>query len=325
MTRTKASTAPLCAACSAEQTRQPAVICLDCTLDTETRLRNTRSLLGNLRHTAARLDRVERPAGRAGEQPEDRDDRGRLLPLSAAAAPSPVDFGAAQAADDVRHTITKWATMLELERFPRPPRCPHRSCRDRAIPVHGPLCAQGATRADVDATHADAALWLADRMDTARTMPWAAQLVDDLARATGRGWAKVDRPADRWLAGHCEAQLQDATGNWATCGEALYARITETEIACPRCRTKVDVSDRREQMIRQSADFLVTATEAARALTSIDREVTPQRIWLWTHRGLVQAVDTRPQGGRQVPVYRLGDLRDTLHRITYGITPTRSA
>lgn len=139
----------------------------------------------------------------------------------------------------------------------------------------------------------DASRWLMCRVEPIARVPWAPDALG-LVRAANRGWRLVDHPPERVFAGPC-----------GLCGEDLYATPGEPVVVCSACRTPEDVEERRAFLLAKVDDQLVTATEMARALTTLGQPVTPERIRQWKHRGRILARGSNLAG---VPVYRVGDV-----------------
>lgn len=139
----------------------------------------------------------------------------------------------------------------------------------------------------------DATRWLMCRVEPLARVPWGPDALD-LVRVAARGWRLVDHPPERIFAGPC-----------GLCGEDLYATPGEPVVVCGACRTPEDVEERRAFLLAKVDDQLVTATEMARALTTLGQPVTPERIRQWKHRGRILARGSNLAG---VPVYRVGDV-----------------
>lgn len=124
----------------------------------------------------------------------------------------------------------------------------------------------------------------------------------------------VDRPPDRWYAGKC-SQTDDDTG--ARCEAELYATAETGKLHCPTCGTEHDVAKRRDFLLAEAKDYLVTATEAAGALMawtdydgSEDRLV--DRIRKWATRDRLEVRGHVEVAGRDRGLYRLGDVQDLM-------------
>jgi hypothetical protein len=129
----------------------------------------------------------------------------------------------------------------------------------------------------------------------------------------------VDRPADKWYAGKCSTTTMGDPDNPSvgSCGVELYAREDRGWIDCPGCGVRHDVAERREFLLIEARDYLVTATEAARALlawTDYDGTETKlmDRIRKWRDRESLDVADVTSLQGRDRHLYRLGDIQDLL-------------
>lgn len=166
---------------------------------------------------------------------------------------------------------------------------------------------------------AQAAYWLLgavayDHRNRLNTFIDAGTMLTDLSRLVDRIDSIIDRPKhmDAWFAGTCSAPLPDDAGD---CPQVLYAEPGASVITCRRCRTHHDVAWRRETLLAHANDTLVTATEAARAitvLTDYDRGETRlvRRISGWQSGGRIEVRGHVDQSGKPRPLYRLGDILD---------------
>ncbi len=339
MTTTQPDHAVPCAHCGTDQLQDIAVTCGTCANQLAADLRTVPQLLGMLRDTAARLDRIDRPTGNDDDIRRTLDAR---YALTAAATPSPIGLGAADTALEVRRTVIRWTQQLiDVAVPPRLPECAHPTCEDPW--TVGPSCEvmhraveRHARRAEVRRGLADdPARWLADRTELIRRQAWAAQCATEIARITTRAWALVDRPPETWFAGICDTTHEDPNhpGTTYACGWELRPRLTEATTRCPGCGTTHNVHTQRARLIARMADTLVTATDAARALSTPDRPITGDMIRSWRHRGHLEPAtitdpdtgSTRPaydHAGR--PLYRLGDVQTIDNRLRWGDTTSSS-
>lgn len=136
--------------------------------------------------------------------------------------------------------------------------------------------------------------WLLWRVDGIAAHPWAAETLHTLQRINDRALLVIDRPPERTFAGPCDE-----------CGRDLYASAGRATVECRACGLTYDLTARREWLLHAVDDQLATATEIARALTSLDMPVTSERIWQWRHR---ERIEQRGTDRRQRPLYRVGDV-----------------
>lgn len=136
--------------------------------------------------------------------------------------------------------------------------------------------------------------WLSWRTDGITAQPWAVDALRQLTAATARAVSVIDRPPSRTYAGPCESCTRD-----------LYATAGRRDVTCRDCGITYDLAARREYLLRAVDDRLATATEIARALTSLELPVTTDRIWQWKHR---ERIDVRGHDQRGHPLYRVGDI-----------------
>lgn len=161
-----ASTEPTCpvrhrdGACS-QPTRDGAV-CPDCWRDAEARIRTIPGLLGDLRVTISRQDRVTSSSGGSG---------GRHAPL-------PLNPDAVWRRDQLATAVRTWAPRVAAAATPPWPGVP--------FVLPDPLVAPTDPGA--------AAWWIATHLAPLRGLPWAPELVDDIDRAMRAAERVIDRP-----------------------------------------------------------------------------------------------------------------------------------
>lgn len=141
---------------------------------------------------------------------------------------------------------------------------------------------------------------------------WAPEFLDEMLDNERRMRKLVDRPADRWYAGKCS--IGDDEDH---CTAELYALAGAATITCPVCEYVHDVAARRDFLLAEARAYLVTATEAARALiswTDYDGTETKlvDRIRKWRDRDQLEVADVTSLNGRDRHLYRLGDVQDLL-------------
>jgi len=150
--------------------------------------------------------------------------------------------------------------------------------------------------------------WLAVRVEGMAGHAELAEIAQDLVDHEHRAWRVIDRPPELSYAGQCDL-----------CGAHLYA-VTGTPVTtCSGCGRSHDVAMRRAALLQAASDRLVTAREAATALTTLEMPVTMERIRQWVHRRRLLVRGHTPDRHR---LYRLGDIIDLL---TAEITRTQTA
>lgn len=147
---------------------------------------------------------------------------------------------------------------------------------------------------------------------TAVQAEWAAEFYDEMLFNENRLRKLIDRPVDRWYAGKCSVGDDDVH-----CKSELYAVAGAKTIACPGCGFEHDVAYRREVLLKEAEQTLVTATEAAQALmswTDYDGTETKlvDRIGKWRDRDKLEVRDVTSLNGRDRHLYLLGDIIDLL-------------
>ena len=153
--------------------------------------------------------------------------------------------------------------------------------------------------------------WLTTRIEHVDSDPLAGTLSDEIGSAVVRGWRTVDKPSERRYAGPCDS-----------CEMDLYAHPHADEITCD-CGATYRVDARRDWLLDQAEDHLLTATEMSRALPGLlpldpkgrQPVLTAAMIRGWAHRGRLTQHPPHPSQPL-APTYRVGDvldLVDTLH------------
>lgn len=218
--------------------------------------------------------------------------------------PLPVDLHAADILADLAGKLSTWTRLL-LEENP-------------------------GWRAPTDDPKRTSA-WLLARLSTIAAHAAGGDLVEELCAASAAGRWRVDRPADKWYAGVCSAEIaqdgqnggqervSDSSGTDGPprCSQDLYAAVSEGIITCRRCGTQHDVAKRREILLEAAEDVLATATEAARAITvwsDYERGESRlvKRIGMWVERKRLTPRGERKERGRMRPTYRIGDILDLI-------------
>lgn len=135
-----------------------------------------------------------------------------------------------------------------------------------------------------------------------RRHPAVEELVDEITDAIRLARRTVDRPAEQAFVGPCLAKFEDVT-----CTEDLYARPWSSHVTCKVCGITHEVADRRQWLLDQAEDRIVTVREAAQWVGMVGQiHVTEDRIRGYIRRGTL--------GTRSLPddpiAIRLGDLLD---------------
>lgn len=82
-------------------------------------------------------------------------------------------------------------------------------------------------------------------------------------------------------------------------------------VRCRTCGTNHDVKERRHALLEAARDYLVTTTEACRAIaTYADGNLKEATVWKWKERGRVIARGHTTENGTRQDLFRLGDLMD---------------
>lgn len=192
--------------------------------------------------------------------------------------------GASRTLDRIRRTLNRWDRLTQ-DRLGQPVRHPN--------PIHAAAAIRHAVSTG--------------RLDTWRPL---ATLLTDLTDIADRTARTIDRPRVEHLLGICTTTLENGT----TCDTKLYGNDDTQEIDCPSCGTPHLADTDRELLLTLSEDTLVTAAQAARAM-SVRQDADRQqnrlvyRISKWETRGRILSRGTITDAGRQRKLYRLGDVR----------------
>lgn len=148
--------------------------------------------------------------------------------------------------------------------------------------------------------------WLLWRVDGMAYNDLTPVLTAKLAAAVTQSRHAIDRPADRWFAGPCNALVADG----AECGADMYAKTTSGTVTCPTCNATHDVPARRAWLLQAAEDQLADAATLARSVSWLgSAPLTAARVRKWAERGRI-AVKGHTSDGR--PMYRIGDAIDLL-------------
>ena len=185
----------------------------------------------------------------------------------------PFNVSASDVRDNLKATLVGWVRDL------------HEQTPDAAWP---------------DDTAAACSRWLLARIGDIRVHPAGDQLRDEIGYAVGEARRIVDRPADRMYVGPCRSDVDGVI-----CAEELYAKLGDDTIKCRACGTRHDTSERRAWLLAAVDDQLAHATLAARAVSGLGVDVTPERIRKWKERGRIMPHSVDREGR---PLYRIEDV-----------------
>jgi hypothetical protein len=161
---------------------------------------------------------------------------------------------------------------------------------------------------------ASLARWLVVRVNDIRHHAAGNDCISEVCGAFAAGRYAVDRPADRWYAGPCNADLDDEVLGVALCGVDLYATAGAQLVTCRNCSAEYDVKARRDWLLTAAEDQLADAVTIARAVSWMGAEpLTAERVRQWASRGFKGGPRLLPKAtidGR--PHYRVGDAIDML-------------
>ena len=210
---------------------------------------------------------------------------------------------------DTRNTVVAWARTIMEEQMPV--LGPY--CRNACLHVS---CADAFRRRYPRDTVQSMCAYLLRQLRYIASERWAEDLLDEMTDLERRLARLIDRPAERWYAGKCSEPIGE---DEAECQAELYAHAEKGTMTCPKCEAEHNVTDRRDYLLREASEILVTATEAAGALlawTDYDgsEDKLIDRIRKWEEREKLDARGHVQVLGRVRSLYRLGDIQDLLVR-----------
>lgn len=133
------------------------------------------------------------------------------------------------------------------------------------------------------------------------THPAAGELLADLAEAHREVLHVIDRPQPRRYLGPCITTLEDGT----RCDGDVYQRGSKMP-TCRDCGATHTVDQRLAWIAERAADQLVTASEAAGALSAWGEHITSDLVRKWAERGRLVA---RGHDRHGHPTYVFGECR----------------
>jgi hypothetical protein len=239
---------------------------------------------------------------------------------------------------DIRNTLVTWVRYVaehvtEVE-GPVCPVCAHHTCK-----------AITKTRMPADTVPAMCA-YLMRWSDWLRVSPGGPQALDEVTALERRAKWLVDRPADQWYAGPCNAvtrppihdgmtcpcvchrsayTLCDVVGgcglNFTTgeghCTEELYAKAGDATVTCRACRTEHKVAALRDSLLTMAENREASTTTISRAVAAWgDYDGTETalnaRIRKWAERHQILPIRHEVINGQKRPLYRVGEVLDLL-------------
>lgn len=151
------------------------------------------------------------------------------------------------------------------------------------------------------------AAWLTGQVEWLRHHPAAAEAVDEITACVYRAKRAIDIRPERLYAGPCTTK--DESGR--ECKHDLYADPSSAVVTCPACRTRYDVAERKAWLMETARDHLATASEASRLCwTMLGDLVTTAMVRGYVRRGKLASHAVRVENGRDVALYRIGDVID---------------
>lgn len=148
------------------------------------------------------------------------------------------------------------------------------------------------------------AMWLLDHLEAVRRFEFAGQLVDEVTDAVHQARRAIDRPNDRRVfLGRCGARFPG--GALPGCEAELYGLPWEPLARCSVCGAEHNVDHRQRVWRRRAREYLGTATDIARALRGMGKNITPAMVRKYAYDGKIDPAGTSERG---YPVYRFRDV-----------------
>lgn len=185
--------------------------------------------------------------------------------------PLPLRLGPVEARRDLAETLRVWSSHMRAH-----------ARGGHALAVTVALSSAAYLRANLDAIAIDRD---------------AGQIADEIGYAVLMSQRAVDKPLQHVYVGPC------------VCGADLYAHPRAADVTCKNtpCEREYPVKERREWLLEQISDQLLTATEISRAIPNLlQQQITASMIRGLAHRGKLTAHPPLPDRPRE-PVYRIGD------------------
>lgn len=284
--------------CACGRPADGAFICSSCTRALEIALGNISSYWADLDTVKARQTRYGGAGGgRGGDKPipidvrfgalewvEKLDAEGRIVAMEPW-----IPVGTALQ-DAVKNTISTWTRIVMEEKpllhGPVHPACLHVGCSTLRR-----------SRWPAD-TVGSCCRYLLGHADWMRTKDWAPDILDEMDDLEAQLRRMVDRPADKLFVGYC-----------TECDLALHARIGAPQAKCRGCEKVYGVEASRDGMWVEAQDKLGTAAEISRAISWLGQtSITADRIYKWVERKRLTQRGHVTYRGREVPIYRIGDV-----------------
>lgn len=154
-----------------------------------------------------------------------------------------------------------------------------------------------------DALLVEVALW-GDDINAIRRHPQAGEIASGIGKAVKNAYHAIDRMQERKYLGQCNYKQ-----GGLTCHAEIWVKPGAHQVKCTQCDYVHDVAERRENMIDQAEEFIVTPREASEYIGEYGEiPVGQQRIRNYLDRKRI-AERPSPDGVKR---FRFGDLMDLL-------------
>lgn len=207
---------------------------------------------------------------------------------------------------DLEVTVSRQDRIADPERRagnerPLPLRLGPMEARRDLLQTLGTWSAHMAQRVGIPAPIADCAGFLTSFLPSIQSDPLAGQLADECGYAILVAQRAVDKPLQLIFVGPCDL-----------CTSDLYSHPRSLTVACRQvgCDAEYNVADRRDWLLEQAKDQLLSAAEISRALPGLlprQQKLTDAMIRGWAFHGRITQKAPHPSEPRK-PRYRLGDV-----------------
>lgn len=167
------------------------------------------------------------------------------------------------------------------------------------------------------------AAWLTGHVEWLRHHPDGHEAIDELTACIRRAQQVIDVRPDRIYAGPCGVTGEKPVGPICAacshasckaihpCGQDLYADPMSAVVTCHACGQRYDVAQRKAWLMEAARDYLASASEAsALCYKMLGDLVTTAMIRGYVRRGKLASHAARLEHGREVALYRIGDVID---------------
>ena len=266
---------PVCLAPQCDNPPHDGFLCSSCVATLRRDLSAVPYLLADLDITISKQDRLSDSEKRASSE-----------------RPLPLRLEPMEAKRDLAETLANWVQHVVTQHNAVPP---------HDIPAVAPYVNKRGALVEQRTNRQVLALaaWMVGHLGDVLIDPEAGNLADEIGYAVITAQRAVDKPLQLVYAGPCDE-----------CTTDLYAHPRKAEVACRGCDAVYDITSRRQWLLGQAEDQLLTATEMSRALPGLlQKPLTAAMIRGLAFRGRLTQHPPLPNRPKD-PVYRVGDVID---------------